>query len=87
MRYYSTPLQLEELLETLDSEKYEKDLVTSLVEMKDEIIRQMTVTEELTKENQGSRRSALEITNGLLYLSLFASYLSCTSQFYCWYVS
>ena|SRR6218665_148470 len=74
VRYYSTPLQLENLIETLDSEKYEKDLVTSLVEMKDEIVRQMTVTEELTKENQGSRKSALETVNGLLYLSLVASF-------------
>lgn len=64
VRYLSIPLQLEELIECLDGDRYEKDLVGCLKEMKDEIVRQMTMTEDLTKENQGSRKSALEIANG-----------------------
>lgn len=64
VRYLSIPLQFEELIECLDGNRYEKDLVGCLREMKDEIVRQMTMTEDLTKENQGSRKSALEIANG-----------------------
>lgn len=62
--YYSTEAQLEELLQTLDKERWEEELVKNIEDMKEEILRQMTVTEQLTAENKSGRRSMLDIENG-----------------------
>jgi len=62
--YYSTVPQLEELLEKLDAENYEKDLVQAISEMREEISRQMEITEELTRQVQAGRKSMLEVLNG-----------------------
>lgn len=63
MWYYTTPQQLEELLCVLDSNEMETHLVRELLEMKNEILRQMDITERLTNQVKGSRKSYLEIEN------------------------
>lgn len=64
MRYYSTKCQLEELLESLDP-AWEPDLISFINEMKEDIIKQMSITEELTAASKGSRKSVLEVENGM----------------------
>ncbi|XP_005095843.3 nucleosome-remodeling factor subunit NURF301 [Aplysia californica] len=64
-RYYSTKFQLEELLESLDP-NWEGDLISYVNEMKDDILKQMTFTEELTNSSKGSRKSMMEIENAQL---------------------
>lgn len=63
MWYYTTTQQFEELLDTLDSTEMEAPLVRELLEMKDEIIRQMNVTEKLYEQNKGNKKSYLEVEN------------------------
>ncbi|KAH9489881.1 hypothetical protein Btru_044487 [Bulinus truncatus] len=65
VRYYSTKFQLEELIESLNP-VWEQDLITLINEMKDDIIKQMTYTEELTSAVKGSRKSILELENAQL---------------------
>ncbi|XP_060074835.1 nucleosome-remodeling factor subunit NURF301-like [Ylistrum balloti] len=59
--YYSTKGQIDELLEVLDSEGWEKDLVNAIYEFKEDILKQMAVTHELTMLHKGSKKSALEL--------------------------
>lgn len=61
--YYTSPQQFEQLLKVLDSKEMEAPLVRELLEMKQEIIRQMDVTENLTNQVKGNRKSYLEIEN------------------------
>ena len=62
-KYYSTRYQLEELLDTLNPE-YENDLISYLNEMKDDILKQMSYTEELTNASKGNKKTLLDIENG-----------------------
>jgi len=63
--YYSTRLQVEELLFRLDSENYEKTLVENILYQKEEIFRQMGVTESVTqKMNANHRKTYLDLENG-----------------------
>ena len=64
MWYYSTLPQLRELLHSLDDERYERDLVQIIAEMREEIDRQMQLTEQLTKAVQAGRRSVIDVLNG-----------------------
>ncbi|XP_038215302.1 nucleosome-remodeling factor subunit NURF301 [Zerene cesonia] len=61
--YYTTAQQFQELLDILDSKEMEAPLVRELLEMKDEILRQMDVTEKLTNQVKGNRKSYLEVQN------------------------
>lgn len=61
--YYSSVPQLDELLETLDAEEYEAGLCREINEFRDEIIRQMTITEKLTLQSKGNKKSYLEVEN------------------------
>lgn len=61
--YYSTPLQFEELLSSLDKEELEVALCRELSDYKDEIIRQMELTETLTNQFKGNKKSYLELSN------------------------
>ena len=63
--YYSSEAQLEELLQTLDREKWETDLVKNIEEIKEEILRQMAITEQLTNDAKNGRRSILENEHGM----------------------
>lgn len=60
MWYYSTKSHLDELLDTLDGAEWEKDLFSALQEMRDDIVKQMSITEELTNTNKGSKKSTME---------------------------
>lgn len=61
--YYSTVDQLERLLARLDDGDMEADLCAELADLKEEIVRQMEITERLTEENRGQKRSYLEAEN------------------------
>ncbi|KAG6449469.1 hypothetical protein O3G_MSEX006106 [Manduca sexta] len=61
--YYSSPQQLEELLYVLDSADMEAPLVRELLELKQEILRQMEITQSLTNQMKGNRKSYLEVEN------------------------
>lgn len=61
--YYSTEPQLELLLSKLDQNEMESILCRELLDLKDEIIRQMQITENLTTQNKGNKKSYLEIQN------------------------
>ncbi|XP_066291354.1 nucleosome-remodeling factor subunit BPTF-like isoform X2 [Branchiostoma lanceolatum] len=61
--YYSTKLQLQELLETLDTQNYERDLCMAVEETKDELVKHMDVTERLTNEARGNQRSIIQSSN------------------------
>ena len=62
--YYSSKVQLEELINALDSVHWERDLVRSIVEMRDDVTRQMALIEELTHELKGHKRAVLDSENG-----------------------
>lgn len=65
--YYSTPLQVEELLYRLDEENYEAVLVENIKNFKEEIIRQMEVTEQITNQaNTSHKRTYIEAENAFL---------------------
>lgn len=61
--YYSIPAQLDELLETLDPLEYEAPLCREINEFKEEIIRQMELTEKITNQHKGNKKSYLETEN------------------------
>lgn len=61
--YYSTVDQFEQLMTRLDADDMELSLCRELADLKDEIVRQMEITETLTNENKGSKRSYLEVEN------------------------
>jgi len=62
--YYSTKVQLGELLEVLDKGFWENDLCSVLEEMREEIHSHMDITEELTNKARGNNRAYLTIANG-----------------------
>ncbi|XP_033322004.1 nucleosome-remodeling factor subunit NURF301 E(bx) isoform X1 [Megalopta genalis] len=64
--YYSTPLQLDELLLTLDRTEMEVALYRELSDYKDEIVRQMELTESITNQFKGNKKSYLEVENSLI---------------------
>ncbi|KAK2580560.1 hypothetical protein KPH14_007689 [Odynerus spinipes] len=64
--YYSTPLQLEELLHCLDRNEMEVALYRELSDYKDEIVRQMDLTESITNQFKGNKKSYLEVENALI---------------------
>ncbi|XP_025834373.1 nucleosome-remodeling factor subunit NURF301 isoform X2 [Agrilus planipennis] len=61
--YYSTPLQFEEVLKVLDENEMESHLCRELHEYKEEIVRQMELTEKLTNQLKGNKKSYLEFEN------------------------
>lgn len=61
--YYTTAQQFQELLNVLDGDEMEAPLVREFLEMKEEIIRQMDITEKLTNQVKGNRKSYLEVEN------------------------
>ncbi|XP_046701308.1 nucleosome-remodeling factor subunit BPTF-like isoform X2 [Silurus meridionalis] len=61
--YYSTKVQLAELLDVLDETYWEKQLCTTLEELRDEIHTHMDITEELTNKARGNNKSYLTAAN------------------------
>lgn len=62
--YYSTRVQLEELMECLDTKYWEMDLCATLEEMKEEIQAHMAITEDLTNKAQGNSKAYLTALDG-----------------------
>ncbi|KAM8773961.1 nucleosome-remodeling factor subunit BPTF isoform 4-T4 [Rhynchonycteris naso] len=61
--YYSTKVQLAELIDCLDKDYWEAELCKTLEEMRDEIHRHMNITEDLTNKARGSNKSFLAAAN------------------------
>lgn len=51
--YYSSPHQFEQLLAVLDEHEYERELCKELYNLRPEILRQMSITIDLTNEFKG----------------------------------
>ena len=51
--YYSSPKQFDELLKVLEKEEFEKKLFQVLKNLRPEILKQMTITVQLTNEQKG----------------------------------
>ncbi|XP_018403305.1 PREDICTED: nucleosome-remodeling factor subunit NURF301-like isoform X2 [Cyphomyrmex costatus] len=64
--YYSTLLQLEELMLALDQNELEVALYRELSDYKEEIVRQMELTETITNQFKGNKKSYLETENNLI---------------------
>ncbi len=62
--YYSTKVQLAEMLEVLDKDYWENDLSSVLEEMREEIHSHMDITEELTNKARGNNKAYLTVANG-----------------------
>lgn len=69
--YFSSPLQLEELMLALDPNEMEVALYRELSDYKEEIVRQMELTETLTNQFKGNKKSYLEIENSKINLINF----------------
>lgn len=61
--YYSSVTQFEQLLAVLDEDDMEFGLCHEIADYKDEIVRQMTITETVTNKNKGNKKSYLEVEN------------------------
>ncbi|XP_017781455.1 PREDICTED: nucleosome-remodeling factor subunit NURF301 isoform X2 [Nicrophorus vespilloides] len=64
--YYSTKLQLEQLLETLDSDDMEATLFREINDFKEEMVRQMELTEKLTNQHKGNKKTYFEVSNAAI---------------------
>ncbi|CAD6241102.1 GSCOCG00009137001-RA-CDS [Cotesia congregata] len=64
--YYSSPLQFEELINSLDKTEMEVALYRELSDYKDEIIKQMELTETITNQYKGNKKSYLEMENAAI---------------------
>lgn len=61
--YYSTEAQFENVFKKLDPEFFEKQLMKEMEDAKEEIIKQMKLTESLTNELKGNKKSYFEVEN------------------------
>lgn len=61
--YYTTKPQLQELLEVLDPQDLEADLCRTIEDLKEDITRQMELTEKLTNLARGNKKSYLDVEN------------------------
>uniref|UniRef100_A0A3Q2ZLU2 Bromodomain PHD finger transcription factor n=1 Tax=Hippocampus comes TaxID=109280 RepID=A0A3Q2ZLU2_HIPCM len=72
--YYSTKVQLGELIECLDKDYWEADLYAALEEIRDEVHTHMDITEDLTNKARGNNRCFLNFANGNELLSFSFSF-------------
>lgn len=75
MWYYSTKGQIEELLEVLDQNVWERELSFILSDLRDDIIRQMNITESLTREKCTNKKSAIEVEIGESQVAIHFKFL------------
>ncbi|EEB14731.1 fetal alzheimer antigen, falz, putative [Pediculus humanus corporis] len=61
--YYSTKYQLDELLDKLDENSMEKTLYREITNLKDVILKHMSITETVTNSAKAGRKSYLEVEN------------------------
>ncbi|RXN20067.1 nucleosome-remodeling factor subunit BPTF-like protein [Labeo rohita] len=64
--YYSTKVQLAEMLDVLDKDYWENDLCSVLEEMREEIHSHMDITEELTNKARGNNKAYLTVANDVI---------------------
>ncbi|XP_065360570.1 nucleosome-remodeling factor subunit NURF301 isoform X2 [Calliphora vicina] len=64
--YYSSITKFQLLLNSLDVDDLESRLYSQIMELKDEILRQLKITETLTNEYKHNKKSYIEIENELL---------------------
>lgn len=63
--YYSTKGQITELIEVFDKHGFEREIAFVLSDLRDDITRQMAITESLTKEKCiSNKKSAIEVETG-----------------------
>lgn len=70
--YYSTVTQFDELMSVLDDQEFEAALCREINEFRTEIMKQMEITESLTNQAKGSKKSYLEAEDSMFVL-LFVS--------------
>ncbi|CAH0555321.1 unnamed protein product [Brassicogethes aeneus] len=68
--YYSTTTQLEELLKRLDANDMESALCRELQDIKDELSRQMELTEKLTNQLKGNKKTYIDAENTAILKSI-----------------
>lgn len=61
-------------MEVLDPTEYEAGLYREMSEFREEIVRQMSITEKLTMQYKGNKKSYLEVENSECYSYLFFSF-------------
>uniref|UniRef100_A0A3B5M8L7 Bromodomain PHD finger transcription factor n=1 Tax=Xiphophorus couchianus TaxID=32473 RepID=A0A3B5M8L7_9TELE len=61
--YYSTKVQLAEVIDRLDKEYWEADLYAALEEIRDEVHTHMDITEDLTNKARGNNKCFLTAAN------------------------
>lgn len=61
--YYTTPTQLDELMDALDPVEFESALCREINDFREEIVRQMELTEKITNQYKGNKKSFLDIEN------------------------
>ncbi|KAJ8363551.1 hypothetical protein SKAU_G00123820 [Synaphobranchus kaupii] len=61
--YYSTKVQLAELIDNLDKDYWENDLYATLQEMREEVHTHMDISEDLTNKARGSNKCYLTAAN------------------------
>ena len=64
--YYSTKAHISELMESLEGQQWETDLYSALQELKEDILKQTGITEELTIASKGCKKSVIEIETGIV---------------------
>lgn len=62
--YYSTPTQLAALLDTLDGIRWERNLVSAIKDIKEDLERQMAITKNLTDDARQNKKCALSEDDG-----------------------
>lgn len=55
-------------MEVLDPVEYEAGLYREMSEFREETVRQMSITEKLTMQYKGNKKSYLEVENSKCYL-------------------
>ncbi len=75
--YYSTKVQLAEMLEVLDKDYWENDLYSVLEEMREEIHSHMDITEELTNKARGNNKAYLTVATGKKKHKSYSSFFYC----------
>ncbi|XP_028330595.1 nucleosome-remodeling factor subunit BPTF-like isoform X2 [Gouania willdenowi] len=61
--YYSTKVQLAELIECLDKNAWEAELYAAIEELRDEVHTHMDITEDLTNKARGNNKCFLTVAN------------------------
>ena len=60
------------MLESIDGENMEVALAREIGDFREEIVRQMEITEKLTNQNKGNKKAYLDVENGELFLNLLS---------------